>query len=32
MNMVKCDARLECLRCGHVEKPVAPRAALQVDA
>lgn len=21
MNMVKIDARFECLRCGHVEKP-----------
>jgi hypothetical protein len=32
MNMVKSDARLECLRCGHVEKPVAPKAAARLDA
>jgi hypothetical protein len=28
MNMVKNDARLECLRRGHVEKPVVPKAAV----
>ena len=27
MNMVKIDARFECLRCGHVEKPAMPKAA-----
>ena len=33
MNMVKIDARLECLRCGHVEKPVVvPKAPLRLDA
>jgi hypothetical protein len=32
MNMVKSDARLECLRCGHVEKPGASKAALRADA
>jgi hypothetical protein len=32
MNMVKCNARLECLRCGHVEQPVAPKAAVRADA
>jgi hypothetical protein len=37
MNMVKNDVRLECLRCGHVEKPVVPEAtvpkvALRFDA
>ena len=25
MNMVKIDARFECLRCGHVEKPAVPK-------
>jgi hypothetical protein len=29
---VRCDARFECLRCGHVEKPGAPKAALRADA
>jgi ribosomal protein S27AE len=32
MNMVKIDARLECLRCGHVETPVVPKAAIRLDA
>jgi hypothetical protein len=33
MNMVKIDARLECLRCGHVEKPaVVAKAPLRLDA
>jgi len=32
MNMVKSDARFECLRCGHVEKPVTPTAAPRLDA
>jgi hypothetical protein len=31
MNTVKNNARLECLRCGHVEKPVVPKAALRLD-
>lgn len=32
MNMVKIDARFECLRCGHVEKPAVPKAAVRLDA
>jgi ribosomal protein S27AE len=32
MNMVKNDARFECLRCGHVEKPVVPKAVVRLDA
>jgi hypothetical protein len=31
MNMVKSGARLECLRCGHVEKPVVAKAAPRID-
>jgi ribosomal protein S27AE len=32
MNMVKIEARFECLRCGHIEKPAVPKAAVRVDA
>ena len=32
MNMLKIDARFECLRCGHVEKAVVPKAAVRLDA
>ena len=32
MNMVKMDARLECLRCGHVEKPSTLKPVTQPTA
>jgi hypothetical protein len=32
MNMVKIVTRFECLRCGHVEKPTAPKSGEKVDA
>jgi hypothetical protein len=32
MNMVKMEARLECLRCGHVEKPSTAKPAARLAA